>query len=187
MRKIVFSMSVSVDGYMEAPGGDISWHRVDEELHAHFNEWLGANGAFLSGRVTWRMMEDFWPTVGDDEPSPTMREFAGIWRRMPKVVYSRTLEGAGENVTIVREVVPEEVRALQAEPGGDMVVGGADLAATFERHGLIDEYRVYVHPVVVGAGTRMFQADVPRDLELAESRTFGNGVVLLRYSRAVSS
>jgi len=112
-----------------------------------------------------------------------MVEFARIWRDMPKVVYSRTLAGADWNATVVREVVPEEVRALKTQPGGDMVLGGADLAATFLRLDLIDELRLYVHPVVLGRGRPPFPADVRAELRLAEARAFGNGVVLLRYRR----
>jgi dihydrofolate reductase len=104
---------------------------------------------------------------------------------MPKVVYSRTLERAGANATVVRDVVPAEVLALKAQPGGDLVVGGADLGAEFAGHDLIDEYRVYVHPIVIGRGTPMLRAsDAKVPLSLIETHTFGNGVVLLRYERA---
>ncbi len=102
---------------------------------------------------------------------------------MPKIVYSRTLERAGWNTTIVREVVPEEVRALKEQPGGDLVLGGADLARTFRRLDLIDEYRLYVHPVLLGRGRPLFGSDDTVDLRLTGTRTFGNGVVLLSYAR----
>ncbi|TDD93455.1 dihydrofolate reductase family protein [Actinomadura rubrisoli] len=186
MRKIILSMSVSLDGFFEGPDREIDWHVVDDELHGHFNEWLKGMSAFLEGRVTYELMEEFWPAA-DTDPASTapMVEFAGIWRDMPKIVYSRTLEQVGPNATIVRDVVVEDVLALKAQPGGDMVVGGADLAATFMRHGLIDEYRVYVHPVVIGRGRALFpESDGRLGLRLTESRTFGNGVVLLRYEPA---
>jgi dihydrofolate reductase len=93
------------------------------------------------------------------------------------------LERADWNTTIAREVVPEEVRALKEQPGGDLVVGGPNLAATFREHDLIDEYRVYVNPVLLGAGTPMFRPSDRQDLRLVETRTFGVGVVLLRYQR----
>jgi dihydrofolate reductase len=185
MRRIVLISSISLDGYMEAPGRDISWHHVDEEVHEHFNEVLGAMGAFLEGRVTYELMEEYWPTADSDPDSPpAMVEFAGIWRRMPKIVYSRTLERAGSNATIVRDVVAEEVRALKAQPGGDLVLGGAGLAAEFHRQDLVDEFRIYVHPVLVGDGTPLFGRDEgKRPVRLVETRTFGNGVVLLRHER----
>ena len=182
MRNIVVWLSMSLDGFIAGPDGDLSWHRVDDELHQHFNDDLRGMSAFLHGRRTYELMAAFWPTA-DRDPGSTapMREFAGIWRDMPKIVYSRSLDRAEWHGTVVREVVPEQVRALKAEPGGEMSLGGADLAESFRRHGLVDEYRLYVHPVVVGRGTPLFPAGTRLDLSLAESRPFGNGVVLLRY------
>jgi dihydrofolate reductase len=185
MRKLIFMMSVSVDGFMQGPNRELDWHLVDEELHRHFNSELATMGAFLDGRVTYELMDEFWPTADEDPSAPAaIAEFAKIWRDMPKLVYSRTLEGAAGNATVVREVVAEEVMELKAQPGGDLMLGGADLAATFRRLDLIDEYRIYVHPVVLGAGTPAFPASQSRtELRLAQSHSFGNGVVLLRYER----
>ncbi|WUD77655.1 dihydrofolate reductase family protein [Streptomyces sp. NBC_00510] len=186
MRKIILQMAVSLDGYFEGPGREIDWHRVDEELHLHMNERLKTMGGFLSGRVTHELMAAYWPTAdADPESSPAVAEFAGIWRDMPKVVYSRTLERADWNATIVRDVVAEEVMELKARPGGDLMLGGADLAASFLRLGLVDEYRIYVHPVVLGRGRSVFpDSDTLTALRLAGTQTFGNGVVLLQYDRA---
>ncbi|MEU4097010.1 dihydrofolate reductase family protein [Streptomyces sp. NPDC026673] len=186
MRKIILQMSVSLDGYFEGPGREIDWHLVDEELHRHMNERLRTMGGFLSGRVTHELMAGYWPTAdADPESGPVVAEFAGIWRDMPKFVYSRTLEHADWNTTIVRDVVAEEVMALKARPGGDLVLGGADLAASFLRLGLVDEYRIYVHPVVLGRGRPVFpDADTLTALRLTGTQAFGNGVVLLQYERA---
>ena len=185
MRKIISTISVSVDGYMEGPNREIDWHMVDDELHGHMNAWLGAAGGFLEGRVTYELMAQFWPTADQDPAAPpTIVEFAQIWRDMPKVVYSRTLERADWNATVVHDVVPAEVLALKTQPGGNLVLGGADLGAEFARHDLIDEYRLYVHPVVIGRGRPMLRpSDAKVPLELIETRTFGNGVVMLRYER----
>ncbi|MEA2641520.1 MAG: hypothetical protein QOF51_2914 [Chloroflexota bacterium] len=185
MRKLILMTSVSLDGFMEGPNREIDWHLVDDELHRHFNEQLSTMGAFLNGRVTHELMAEFWPTA-DADPGSTepMVEFARIWRDTPKIVFSRTLERADWNTTVVRDVVPEEIQELKAQPGGDLLLGGADLAATFMRLDLIDEYRIYVHPVVIGRGNPLFQpSDTKIQLQLAETRTFGNGVVLLRYER----
>jgi len=185
MRKIILMSSVSLDGFIEGPDRQIDWHMVDDELHSHFNEQLGAMGAFLNGRVTYELMAGFWPTA-DTDPSSTgpMVEFAGIWRDMPKIVYSRTLERADWNTTVVRDVVVEEVLELKAQPGGDLALGGADLAAAFMQHDLIDEYRLYIHPIVIGRGKPLFPASNAKIyLRPTETRTFGNGVVLLRYQR----
>ena len=187
MRKIVLMMSVSLDGFMEGPNREIDWHRVDDELHTHFNQVLAGMGTFLDGRVTYELMADFWPTADNDPAStPPMVEFARIWRDKPKIVFSRTLERAGWNTTVVREVIPEEITKLKEQPGGDLALGGADLAASFMRYDLIDEYRLYVHPVAIGQGKRLFRPDSVStiDLRLLETRAFANGVVLLHYERA---
>ena len=125
MRKIVLFMSISIDGFMAGADGDLGWHLVDEEVHQHFNEVLGEMGAFLDGRVTYELMADFWPTADEDPDAPApMAEFAGIWRDMPKIVFSRTLESAELEHRIVREVGPGRRSGRWcAEPGGDMAVG----------------------------------------------------------------
>ena len=185
MKKVVLFMSVSVDGFIAGPDGDLGWHRVDEEVHEHFNEVLSGMSAFLDGRVTWELMAGFWPTADADPDAPApIADFARIWREMPKVVYSRTLPSAGWNTAIRREVSAPEIRSMCAEPGGDLALGGADLASTFLAQDLVDELRLYVHPTLVGRGKRLFASDLVRDLALVESRAFGNGVVLLRYSRS---
>ncbi|GGN82178.1 deaminase [Streptomyces albiflavescens] len=179
-------MSVSLDGYIEGPNREIDWHVVDAELLRHFNREIRKLGALLSGRVTYELMAGYWPTADKDpESTPEVVEFAGIWRNMPKVVFSRTLERGEGHTTIVREVVPEEIRALKEQPGGDLGLGGADLAAAFMRHDLVDEFRVYVHPVILGRGKPLFpEADTLTRLRLIEARVFGTGVVQLRYERA---
>lgn len=189
MRKIVVMMSVSVDGYFEGPNREIDWHLVDEELHDHFNQVLGVMSAFIDGRRTYELMAGFWPTA-DADPSSTrpMVEFAKIWRDMPKIVFSRTLQRADWNATIVRTLDPEQILELKQQPGGDVALGGTDLAAAFRRYDLIDEYRLYVHPVVLGRGNPLFQPeDSTTNLRLVESRVFGNGVVLLHYGRQAAA
>jgi dihydrofolate reductase len=178
-------MSVSLDGYFEGPNRELGWQSVDEELHAHFNDWLATASAFLDGRVTYELMAGHWPTADADPSAPaTVAEFARIWRDMPKFVFSRTLPQAGWNTTVVREVLPGEIMKLKAQPGGDMVIGGADLAASFLRYDLIDEFRFYVHPILLGTGHSLFRpSEIKVRLRLAETRAFGNGVVLLRYRR----
>lgn len=184
MRKVILMMQLSLDGFIEGPERDLGWHRVDEELHSHFNEELRTMGAFLDGRVTYELMAAYWPTA-DQDPSSTAAEieFARIWRDMPKIVYSRSLATADWNTEVVRDVVAEDVVRLKEQPGGDLALGGADLAAAFRRLGLIDEYRIYAHPVLIGRGKPLFQeAEGMTPLRLLESRTFGNGVVLMRYA-----
>ncbi len=185
MRKIISMMSVSLDGFIEGPNRELDWHMISDELAAHFNEQLGAMGGFLDGRVTWELMAAYWPTADADPAAPAaVAEFARIWRDMPKIVYSRTLAQAGWNTTVVPEVVPGEVMQLKAQPGRDLVLGGADLGAAFRRFDLIDEYWIYVHPILIGKGKPMFRpSDRMTGLRLAATRIFGNGVVLLDYQR----
>jgi dihydrofolate reductase len=185
MPKIILQNALSLDGFFEGPDRDISWHRVDEELHQHLNDEIGAMGGIIEGQVTYELMAGVWPTADQDpENSPATAEFAHIWRDLPKYVFSRTLTTAGWNSKVFADVVPEEVARLKAEAGGDLIMSGADLAGTFMRHGLIDEFRIYVQPVVVGEGRRVFDSpDFKANLKLAETRTFSNGVVLLRYER----
>ncbi|OEV09654.1 dihydrofolate reductase family protein [Streptomyces nanshensis] len=186
MRSIILSMSVSLDGYFEGPGGDLGWHLIDDELHTHLNEEMRRMGAFLMGRVDYELMSGVWPTADTDPANPApMREFAAIWRETPKIVFSRTLERTDEeNAEIRREVDPEEIRALKARPGPDMTVGGALLAESFRRHDLIDEYHLYVHPVLLGRGRLLFGPEPAESpLRLVSTRTFGNGVVLLHHRR----
>jgi dihydrofolate reductase len=184
LRKIVVMMSVSLDGFFEGPNGDLSWHDITHELHSEFNDVLRPMSLFIDGRVMHEMMSDYWPTA-DQHPdsTETENEFAAIWREKPKRVYSRTLDTTDWNTTVLREVDPDEVRALKEQPGGDMALGGADLTASFLAHDLVDEFRLYVHPVVIGAGRRLFHEGRQIPLQLVESRSFDNGVLLTRYQR----
>jgi dihydrofolate reductase len=185
LGEVVVWMSISIDGYMEGPERQIDWHAVDEELHTYFNDRIRQAGALLGGRVTHQLMESFWPEADQDPEIPqVMKEFAGIWRDKPKIVYSTTLEEAGWNTTIVREVVPGEVRALKSVYEGDLIVGGGRLATSFAERDLIDEYCIYIHPVILGDGVSLLDAPYrPVQLTLIETRVFGNGVVMLRYQR----
>jgi dihydrofolate reductase len=185
MGDVVAMISVSLDGFLEGPNQEIDWHRVDAELHQHLNDYLRGTGAFLEGRRTYQLMVEYWPTADlDPDAPPEIVDFAAIWRDKRKVVYSRTLQEAGSGATIVRDIVAEDVQALKDGIQGDLVVGGADVADEFRRLDLIDEYRIYVHPVLVGAGKRFFfPATTLTALELLEVERFGNDVVLLRYGR----
>lgn len=185
MSEIILWMSISLDGYIEGPDGDLSWPLVDEELHQFFNDELSRMGAFIGGRVTHQLMAEYWPDA-DNDPTITgpEAEFAAIWRDMPKIVYSRTLESAEWNTTVVSDVVPSEVLKLKNETDGDLVLGGADLGNEFLRLDLVDQLALFIHPVVVGKGKLLFQrADSYLSFDLMETRRFSNGVVLLRYQR----
>jgi dihydrofolate reductase len=185
MRKVILFVQVSLDGFFEGPKKEIDWSMVDDELFAHIVEELKPMGAFLSGRVSYELLAAYWPTAdADPESTPAVKEFARIWRDMPKVVYSKTLTSAEWNATIARDVVREEVEALKLQARGDLIVGGGNLGAAFMGQDLIDEYRIYVHPIQIGEGNRLFPPSQEKVLlRLVETRAFGNGVVLLRYER----
>jgi len=183
MGRLVYSMSVSLDGFVETHSRSLDWVLIDEELHSLFNEEARAMTAFLYGRRMYQLMVDYWPTAETDpSATPAMIEFARIWKDKPKIVFSRTLERVEWNSRLVSDDAAEEVARLKAQPGFDMDVGGPTAASTFMRLGLIDEYRLFVHPVILGAGTPFFTAlDDRIGLKLLETRTFRSGVVYLRY------
>jgi dihydrofolate reductase len=186
MRKVTYGMSVSLDGYIEAPDGDLSWSFPDEELHQHFNDREAMIDTYLYGRRLYENMAAFWPTADENPTAPQHEiEYARIWKSKPKIVFSKTLDQVGWNSRLVRGNIAEEVRQLKEQPGKDMSVGGAGLASSFMQLDLIDEYWLYVHPVVLGAGKPMFGPLAGKiDLQLVAARTFGSGVVLLRYRSA---
>jgi dihydrofolate reductase len=183
MGRLVYSMSVSLDGFVETPSRSLDWVLVDEELHAFFNDEARAMSAFLYGRRLYDVMTAYWPTAETDPAAtPAMLEFARIWKDTPKIVFSRTLERVEWNSRLVRDDAAAEVARLKAQPGFDMDVGGPTIASTLMRSGLIDEYRLFVQPVILGAGTPFFPSlDDRIGLTLVETRTFGSGVVYLRY------
>jgi dihydrofolate reductase len=181
---LIYSMGVSLDGFIAGPGGDIGWSAPGEELHRFHNEQAREMGVHLYGRRLYEVMR-FWETA-DQRPGITdyELEFARIWRDTPKVVFSTTLESVEGNATLFRDRAAEEVARLKEQPGRPLAVGGAGLAAALIERDLVDEYRLFVSPVVLGAGTPYFPAvDEPIELELIETRTFGSRVVYVRYRR----
>ena len=184
--KLVYSLNVSADGFVETPDHSLDWANVDEELHSWFNDQSRSVDASLYGRRMYELMAGYWPNAGSDpDATPVEREFAEIWRATPKIVFSQSLDHVDWNSRLVRGDVGEELERARAEFDGDMDIGGATLAASFIRRGLIDEFRLLVHPVVIGAGTPFFpKLDAPLALSLAETRRFESGVVYLRYIRA---
>jgi dihydrofolate reductase len=185
MRKLIYSMGVSLDGFIAGPNGEIDWSAPDEELHRFHNQQAREVDAHLYGRRLYEVMI-FWETADENPSAPEhVLEFARIWKDTPKIVFSKTLESVGGNARLVRDGVAEEVARLKEQPGKDLAVGGAGLASTFIKLGLIDEYRLFVSPVVLGRGTPYFPALEERiNLKLVETRTFGSRVVYVRYERA---
>lgn len=183
MRKLTFGMNVSLDGYTTAPGDDLGWSVPSDELFQWWSDRVGATGLALYGRRLWETMSSHWPTA-DQQPGATSAEveFARRWREMPKVVFSSRASTVDWNTRLVTGDAVPEIARLKAEDGGPMDIGGATLAAAAMRAGLIDEYVLATAPVLVGGGTPFFTVlDTRVNLELVETRTFPQGVVLTRY------
>jgi dihydrofolate reductase len=178
--KLIYSMSVSLDGYIKGPDGSFDWSMPTEEEHRVHNDRVREISAHLCGRRLYETMR-FWNTPeATSSDDPIMRDFAAIWQALPKIVFSRTLTAVeGPNTRLATRDIEAELADLE----GEVEVGGAELAAECARRGLIDEYRPFVKPYVIGGGTPYYAA--PADLRLLESRTFGDGAVYLRLARAV--
>ena len=185
MGKLIYSMMVSLDGFVESRHREIDWVIADEELHTFVNAQAREIGTNLYGRRLYELMAGYWPTADANPSAPDyIVEFSRIWKDTPKIVFSTTLERVEWNSRLARGVVAEEITRLKQTLGHDMDLGGPTLAATFIRLDLIDEYQLFVHPVVLGGGTPFYPpSDSTIDLRLAETRTFGSGVVYLRYQR----
>lgn len=182
MSKLVEFNMMSLDGFFEAPDHDLSWHNVDDEFNDFAIQQLHASDVLLFGRVTYEMMASYWPNAEEDDPI-----VARLMNSMPKIVFSQTLPSAGWNNTrMVKSDIEGEIRKLKQEPGKELLLlGSADLGATLEKSGLIDEYRVMVNPVILGRGTPLFKDNQRKlDLRLIQSRSFQNGNVLLTYQAA---
>ena len=183
MRRVTYSMGVSLDGYITGPDGGIDWTAPDEELFRFVTGEIRQVGVHLLGRRLYETML-YWETA-DQDPSldDAMLEWAAIWKPLPKVVFSATLSTVQGNARLASGGLAKEIERLRAEPAeGDIAIGGATLAAEAAALGLIDEYRARVYPVLVGGGIPFFAQRGRRvDLELVETRTFSSGVVYLRH------
>ncbi|WP_040796631.1 dihydrofolate reductase family protein [Nocardia higoensis] len=183
MGTLIYGFNVSVDGYIADAQGSLDWSDPSDELLQYWNDFERETALSFYGRRLYELMSAYWPTA-DEAPDATPRtvDFARIWRDMPKVVFSRTLESVDWNSRLERGDPVEVVRKLKAETDGRLEVAGATLAAPIVRAGLVDEYRIVVTPTAVGGGTPFFPT-LPSwiSLRLLENRTFPGGAVLLRY------
>lgn len=182
MRKLIYSMTVSLDGYIAGPDGAIDWTVPDRELFRFHTRQVQETGVYLCGRRLYEAMV-YWETAEESPLAADYVKFAQIWKALPKIVFSTTLQSVVGNTKLARDSVGEEVSRLKEQSGKDIAVGGAGLASTCMKLGLIDEYRLFVSPVVLGGGTPYFPAlDEPINLELVETKTFGSRVVYVRMS-----
>jgi dihydrofolate reductase len=184
MGKLIYSMNVSLDGYVETPNHSLDWANVDDELHTWFNDRAREADAFIYGRRLYEVMTAYWPTAESDaSATEAMLDFARIWNPKPKIVFSRTLDRVDWNSRLVSGDVVGELARLRTEFDGDLDVGGPTLASAFIQRRLVDEYRLLIHPVILGAGTPFFpRLDHPVGLRLIENRTFASGVEYLGFA-----
>ena len=182
MAKLIYSVLASLDGYFEDADGRFDWAAPDEDVHALVNDLERPIGAYLYGRRVYETMV-FWETVSTEADEPAMFwDYAGIWRAAEKIVYSRTLQTPSSARTrIEREFDPDAVRQLKLSSTADIAVAGGDLAGQAIGAGLVDEYHLFLCPIVIGGGKRTLPDNVRAQLELLDERRFKNGVVHLHY------
>ena len=184
MRRLIYSMTVSLDGFIAGPDGAIDWSVPDEELFRFHTRRVRETDVQLCGRGLYETML-YWETAQESELSAEHVEFAQIWKALPKVVFSSRLESVVGNARLATDGLGEEVARLKEAPGKDIEVGGAGLGGACMKLGLIDEWHLFVSPVVLGGGTPYFPTlDETVNLELVETQTFGARVVYLRYQQA---
>ena len=182
MAKLIYTAITSLDGYIADAKGNFDWAAPDEEVHRFVNQLERPIGTYLYGRRLYEVMR-FWDSEQAVAGQPHhIAQYADIWRAADKIVYSRSLGAVTtERTRLVRDFDTTDVRRMKVAAGSDLSVGGADLAAQALRAGVVDEIRLFLAPVVIGAGTRALPDDVRLDLELLDERRFRGGVVYLRY------
>jgi dihydrofolate reductase len=182
VAKLIYSAITSLDGYIADENGNFDWAAPDEEVHAFLNDLERPVGTYLYGRRMYEVMRA-WETADTfADQSPAMQDYAQVWQAADKIVYSTTLDTVSSARTRMERVFdPEAVRQLKAGAGRDLSVGGPDLAAQAIRAGLVDEWRLFLTPIVVGSGNPALPDDVRVNLELLDERRFAGGVVYLRF------
>ena len=182
MAKLIYSAITSLDGCVADEEGNFDWPAPDEEVHTFVTDLERPVGTYLYGRRMYEVMV-YWETLHAiaNQP-PFIQDFAQIWQSADKIVYSKTLDTVSSARTrIERDFDPEAVRQIKARAGRDITVGGPDLAAQAIKAGLVDEFQLFLAPIVVGGGKQSLPDNVRLKLELLDERRFGNGVVHLRY------
>jgi dihydrofolate reductase len=182
MAKLIYSAITSLDGYVADENGNFDWAAPDEEVHRFVNDLERPIGTYLYGRRIYETMV-YWETAHTlpDQP-PFIQDFAGIWQAADKIVYSKTLDTPSSARTrIERDFDPDAVRRMKASAERDISVGGPDFAAQAIKAGLVDEYHLFLTPIIVGGGKQSLPDNVRLELELLDERRFGNGVVHLHY------
>jgi dihydrofolate reductase len=182
MAKLIYSAIMSLDGYIEDRDGKFDWAMPDEQVHRFINDLERGAGTHLYGRRMYETMAGWETDPSLAAASSYMQDFAGIWQAANKIVYSRTLEAVSTSRTrIERAFDPEAVRELKATTSQDILIGGPHLAAYAFEARLVDECHLFLVPIIVGGGKQSLPNNVRLELALMEERSFGNGMVYVRY------
>ena len=188
MRKIVLFMHVSLDGFVAGPNGEMDWITVDDEIFDFVGKRTNEATTAFYGRVTYQMMESYWPTAAD-KPNASKHdiEHSAWYKKVHKVILSKTMEGANlHNTKIISDNVPNEIMKLKQQEGKDIIIFGSPSAAhSLMKENLIDDYWLFVNPVLLGEGIPLFKNIIHRiKLKLVKSNMFTSGVVCLHYEKA---
>jgi len=185
MRKVLLSNLVTLDGFFAGPKGELDWHIVDEEFNQYAIDLLSKVDALLFGKVTYQLMADYWPAAATNPSTPKSDvEIAEKMNNLPKIVFSKTLqEVKWNNSRLVKDNIAEEISKMKQQPGKDMVIfGSGSIVSTLMQHGLIDEYRIIVNPIVLGNDKPLFKGiNGKQNLKLLKTKVLGSGVVILYY------
>jgi dihydrofolate reductase len=188
MRKVIFLMHVSLDGYVAGPNGEMDWIVYNNEVEKYSHDLHDSTDAAIYGRVTYQMMDAYWPTVlNNPEATPSERSHARWYDEATKIIGTNTLDLAGKKNTVgLKGDIAAQINQMKQQAGKDMwLLGSPSLAQAFMRLNLIDDYRLNVNPVILGAGKPLFDdLAAPVKLNLVQSQTFKGGVVALRYAPA---
>lgn len=176
MSRLIASINMTIDGYCDHTAGI-----PDEELHQHYTELLNLSGAMIYGRITYQLMESYWPAlVRNPTGNKPLDEFAVAIQNIPKIVFSRTLTGVKwENTRLAKRELEEEVSELRKQPGKDILVGSPSMISALTKHELIDEYQLCIHPVIAGNGLPLFRSIGDSILlKLLKTKTLGSGAII---------
>ncbi len=189
MRRLVLFMHVSLDGFVTDPNGGMSFVKVDEEIFDYVGDRTDVSDMALYGRVTYEMMDAYWPTAGDEpDASKHDKQHSAWYKKVDKVVLSKSMQGQQKaNTIIISDDVEHRIKALKQQAGSEILIFGSPSAAhSLMQYGLIDEFWLFVNPVLVGGGgIPLFNnTQLPAELKLVKSKSFTNGVICLHYEKS---
>jgi dihydrofolate reductase len=188
MRRLVLFMHVSLDGFVAGPNGEMDWIKVDDQMFEYVGRRINECDTALYGRVTYQMMEGYWPTAAD-QPNATKHdiEHAAWYSKVDKVVLSKTMEGQQlPNTIIISDDVEHRVKSLKQQAGKEIIIFGSPSAShTLMQYGLIDEFWLFVNPILLGKGIPLFKnIQQMTELKLVTTDVFESGVICLQYKKA---